>query len=224
MTQAVFTVGEAVGEGWRLFKERAGFWLGVAAVVLGAQVLLQLIGDLLFDDGLLRFGWSILSNVVMIWLGFRLVSIALESIDGKQPAIAELWSGELGPLFVRYLIASILYGIALAIGFALLVVPGIYLIVRFGFWPFVMVDRGTDVVDTFKVASHLTEGRRWDVLLLLIALTLILLAGTLALFVGLLVAMPVAGLAATFVYRRLNAVLPAGDVTIAPRAGGGTGF
>jgi hypothetical protein len=219
MADAVFKVGEAVGAGWSLFKQRASFWIGVAAIYLGVQILLEMIGGLFGSGSLLGLLWSLASFAVTTWVTLGFVSMVLAAVDGGKPAIEELWMPR--PVFWRYLGASLLYTIAVGIGLFLLVIPGIYLIVRFGFWPFVMIDRDASLTDSFTGASAISEGQRWNILFFGLAVLLIVVAGALALFVGLLVALPVTGLASATVYRKLAGAVRPESITIRPVGGAG---
>jgi uncharacterized membrane protein len=95
-------------------------------------------------------------------------------------------------------------GLAIGIGFVLLIVPGIIAMLLFMFSTFIVIDRELGPIEAMKESMRITRGYRWPLLGLIALLMLIVLAGVIALFVGLLVAMPVTTLAFVHAYRVLS--------------------
>lgn len=135
-----------------------------------------------------------------------LTRISLRICDGQQPEYSDLYNGL--PLFFKYLLASILYGLIVAAGLILLVVPGIMWAVRFGLFGFLVVDQGAGPVEALLRSSALTQGARWNLFVFGLMLFGIVVLGALALVVGLFLAVPTALVAAAYVYRRLLAQAP----------------
>ena len=92
--------------------------------------------------------------------------------------------------FWKFLAASILVGLAIGIGFVLLIVPGILAMVFFIFSTVIVIDRDLGPIEAMKESMRIGRGYRWSLLGLVVLLALIVFVGMLALFVGLLVAMP----------------------------------
>jgi uncharacterized membrane protein len=97
--------------------------------------------------------------------------------------------------------ASILYYLMVFIGILLLVVPGIYLALRFMHYQTAIVDRNMGVIDSLSYSSSITTNNRLNLFLLGLLSFAIAIAGMLALVVGLIFAIPVIWLAALVAYR-----------------------
>jgi uncharacterized membrane protein len=107
--------------------------------------------------------------------------------------------------FWKFLGASILMYLAIIIGLALLIVPGLIAIVLFMFTTFIVIDRGLGPIEAMKESMRIGRSDRWTLLGLFALMMLIFVAGIMAAFVGLLVAMPVATLTFVHAYRILSA-------------------
>jgi uncharacterized membrane protein len=106
--------------------------------------------------------------------------------------------------FWKYLGASILLGLAVAIGFVLLIVPGVIFALMFLFTTFIVIDYELGPIEAMTESNRITRGHKWQLLGFGIVLTLINLLGVLALVVGLLVSIPVSTLAFAHAYRVLS--------------------
>lgn len=138
---------------------------------------------------------------VALALAFIRVSLALHDgrpVDLGRPA--ELLDG-----LLSYLVTSVLYGLVVAAGFVLLIVPGVIWAVQFGCAYFVAADAKLDPIEAMRESSRLTRGARWHLLGFGLLLGLVNLAGALAFGIGLLVTIPTTFLAAVYAFRRLQA-------------------
>lgn len=146
---------------------------------------------------------SILANQVLgIFLSLGFTRITLNLVSGREFSIGMLFGG--GKKLLPAIGATILYSLMVGIGFLLLIVPGVYLALRFGFYRTAMVDRDLGVFDSFRYSSSITTGNRLNMFILALLTFLIMLAGLVALCVGLIFAIPVASLAWTVAYRWLQ--------------------
>src|SRR5262245_45093572 len=84
--------------------------------------------------------------------------------------------------------------LTIAVGFILLIVPGIIFALMFMFT--IVSDREFGPMDSMKESLRLTYGQKWKRLGLSLLLVLINLLGLAALFVGLFVTVPISSLAA----------------------------
>ncbi len=136
-------------------------------------------------------------------LGIGFMVIALKLSRGQNALYKELiprWA-----IFWRVFIAGIVTGLLTAIGLILLIIPGIYLMLRFSMVNLSIIDGNgeTGPLDALKKSSALTVGVKWKLLGLIALLILINLAGLLALVVGLLVTVPLTVLIMSHVYLEL---------------------
>jgi uncharacterized membrane protein len=126
----------------------------------------------------------------------------LNLISGKEVKVGQLF-GE-GRKLLRALGAQILLTLMISLGCLLLIVPGIYLALRFGFCVTAIVDRDLGVIDSFKYSSSITANNRMPLLGLLLLCGLIGVAGLMACGVGLIFAAPMAWLSYLVAYRWLQ--------------------
>jgi uncharacterized membrane protein len=87
------------------------------------------------------------------------------------------------------------------IGFLLFIVPGVYLLLRYGQFMSAMVDRNLGVMDSLTYSSSITTNNRLNLFLLGLLAIAIIIAGVLALLVGLIFAYPVVWLSWMVAYR-----------------------
>ncbi len=78
-------------------------------------------------------------------------------------------------IFWRYYGAVTLAGLFVGLGSLLLVIPGIYLALRFYFVPQVIIEEGCGVFEALQRSSRLTLGVKWRLLGLILAFTLIII-------------------------------------------------
>ncbi|HEX5790306.1 MAG TPA: DUF4339 domain-containing protein, partial [Luteolibacter sp.] len=99
---------------------------------------------------------QILTQILSVYLGLGLLRICLNLVDGKAIAVEQLFSG--GPLLLRGVLATLIYMILVFAGTLLLIVPGIYLAIRFSPYLIAMVDRNLGPIEALGQAATLTRG------------------------------------------------------------------
>src|SRR5258708_23816489 len=102
------------------------------------------------------------------------------------------------------MLALCLYLVAVAAGLALLVVPGVYLAVRYAFFGNVLAARPASALDALREAAALSRDRWWMVFRLLLWVAALNLAGAALLGLGLLVSLPVALIATSSLFLSLQ--------------------
>jgi hypothetical protein len=117
-----------------------------------------------------------------------MVRIGLNVVSGKAFSVGMLF-GQGDKLF-RGFFGGILFGIMVAIGLLLLIVPGIYLALRYGQYMNAIVDKNMGIMDSFAYSSRITENNRMNVFVIALFAILISVAGCLAFIVGILFAYP----------------------------------
>jgi uncharacterized membrane protein len=132
---------------------------------------------------------AILGNVFSIFLSLGLMRIGLNFSSGKQVSLGQLF-GEGRKLFTA-IVASILFGLMIIVGLLLLIVPGIYLMLRYGQYMGAIVDKNMGILDSLSYSSSITTNNRLNLFLLVLLSIAIVIAGFLALVVGLIFAYPV---------------------------------
>lgn len=147
------------------------------------------------------FYW-VVSFLLDLFLGLGLARIGLNLVSGKDANVSMLF-GE-GRKLVPMAAASIMYYAMVVVGLILLIVPGIYLALRFSQFVAAIVDKDMGAIESLQYSARLTEGNKMNLLGLYVLCFLTVLAGILALVVGLLAALPVVYLAPYVAYRWLQ--------------------
>ena len=145
---------------------------------------------------------NVISNVVSIFLGLGATRIGLRLVSG-EPAEVGMLFGE-GSKLLRTIGAYILYMLMVSVGLLLLIVPGIYLAIRFGQFQTAIVDRDLGVLDSLAYSSDITTNNRMNLFGLAVLSMLIVLAGLVALCIGMIFAIPIVWLAWLTAYRSLQ--------------------
>jgi uncharacterized membrane protein len=201
-----FSKKEAIKFGWEIAKKKIKFFVSLLILVFGVSFLFDYLSDLVKKESfLISFLLTIIGVALSIIFSLGLVKISLKICDREEPKISDLFSQY--PLFFRYLFASILKNLITLFGFILLIIPGIILSIRLGFFDYLIVDRNSRIIESLKKSWEITRGNVWNLFLLYILLGLINLLGFFALIVGLFWSIPTTMIAEAFVYRKLSSEL-----------------
>lgn len=198
-----FDIADALGVGWRTFVANLVPMAAYALVVLVVSIVVNLlIGE---PSGLIT---SLIGTIVMFVIGQLMaigwLRIGLDAVDGRAITVDRI--RESFGVLVPYAIAAIVFGIAVTIGMVLLIVPGIIVIVVFGFYGWLLVDGvATEPLDAFRRSADITRGERLHLFVFGIVLIVLNLVGLLVFVVGVLVTSAVSILAVSHVYRQLVA-------------------
>ncbi len=195
-----FSIRTALRESWQSFAAHPLF--------LGTMAFVMIIFNL-FTNGHHRN--PILLGIVIIaailW-SYVWLSVSLAAADGKDDILnfssLSLHMPNVREFFMLLAI-GLLAALISAIGFVLLIIPGIYFVTRLAFATMAYVDRQGSVKQSLSYSWHLVHGRIfWTVLLVLIIEIALILLGTFALMIGLLVSYPLAMLLSARLYRALT--------------------
>jgi hypothetical protein len=216
-------LGFCIGQGWKFTLANFGqiFLFGLSYFLISFAVSAVLGGISMAVDGLpqtlqgpdgqievTQSGGAVttilnlVDNVVSIFLSLGAVRYGHLLLNGENPPISELFSQ--GSKLLSFIGATILYGIMIGVGLLLLIVPGIIVIVRFGFYQQAIVEKNLGAIDALKYSLELTKTNGLSLFGLYILSFLIVLAGLLAVIVGLLWAIPTTWLALLIAFRYLH--------------------
>jgi hypothetical protein len=191
--------------GWRLFKARAGVFV--------VSMILLFLSGIVFKVVLLvlhRSGFAIWLMLLLAWLlvcsgmivGLHVM--ALKSVDGGVPRVDDLFGSlALGP---AYLLALALYCVAVGLGFALLIVPGIYLAIRYCLFAQIITDKSAGALAALRNAAVLARGNWLQLGALFLIALLLNVVGAAILGFGLVISFPVSLLAIAGFYRSLQPI------------------
>jgi len=198
---APFSVGECVSYGWRAYWKNVGPLLLITLVIIVIDVVISAIGQATGNNVVAAL-FSLIGWIVGLLLAFGLIRATIAVTKGQKPEVAMLFETEgFGP----YILASILFGIAVAIGLVLCIIPGIIFAVVYHFYGYVIVENpSTGAIDSLKKAADITRGHRWELFGLFIVLILINIVGLIACLVGVLFTAGISAVAVAYAYRSLS--------------------
>ena len=187
--------------GWRTFKRRGWFLVGMTALMIVVSWAIAALGGSLGErDGGALLGAAVnIGLSTLLTMGFTAVMIrahdALESAE-----VSDLWHPR---PFWKFLAAEILTGLIVLVGLILLVIPGVILMLMYLFVPYLVIDKELGPIEALKESARITRGFRLELLLLFLIAFVLNIFGALALLAGLLVSIPVTTLALVHAYRVL---------------------
>ena len=199
-TEGLF-IGEIFKKSWALFKEE---W-----ITFYALQLLPIIVAVVYSWGLesyaensdFGFIWILLYLVVQVVLSMGLIKGYLQLSRGKKVTMETFTS--VAPLILNYFASQLLMGLIVLGGFILLIIPGVIFSIKYMFTPYLVIDKGLGPIEALKASGKITDGIKWDMVGFLAAAAVLTYIGILALFVGLLVTIPVATFSYVLLYNKL---------------------
>jgi hypothetical protein len=171
-------VGAVLGEAWGLYKRFFGrFFLTAFFVFLVLDAIVGLADAAAGGGWVSRVVWTLVSVVIGIAGSFLVQAALVETVRDVRDGRADRTIGEtyrvvqarLGSVIG----AGILAGIAIAIGFVLLIVPGLYLLTIWSMLIPVIVIEGRSTGEAFGRSQEIVRGHGWSVLGLVIVTFLI---------------------------------------------------
>jgi uncharacterized membrane protein len=213
-------VSQAIGFGFRSFFRHVGLLIitvlagaGFALLVVAFFALFIVLFFLLVNKGQPRVSSMVLALqllpllisvivILMIFVGIDLgfKKITLELYDRDESSVKAMFScfGLVPKAFVGWL----LYSAMILVGLLFFIVPGFILLLRFGFFPYFIIDKNVGPVAALKMSYDITKDNGWDIFLFWIANKLIVYIGR-VMVIGAVVTSPSIALAEAFFYRKL---------------------
>jgi hypothetical protein len=217
-----------ISEAWQMYKAHAKHLLAIAFVIYLAAAIISALLGLLGRTGL--YLGLLVSILALFLLQAALVKAVQDVRDGRADLSISETVNQATPYLPRVIGAGILAAIAIGVGLALIIVPGLILITIWAVFVPVIVIEGSGALASFGRSRQLVRGRAWHVFGTLVLVWLILfvvdiILGVIFAFVpyavrsglasvisGTLVA-PFIALVVTLIYYRLSS-------TMAPAGGG----
>ncbi|MGY8770176.1 MAG: hypothetical protein ACKVH8_17300 [Pirellulales bacterium] len=190
-------LGSIINYSFECWKEHLGILVGAGVVVIGITYAIAF--PLGFVQAALKqnspelgvvvsIGGQLLLNIIQIFLGIGQAKIALKVARKESVEFSELFSG--GPQFLPVFGASILFGLAVVLGFLLLIIPGVLLLLFF--WPFyfLVVDEKRRVMESFSTAYEIGSINAGNTFIIWLLSLGIMLLGVIACCIGVIFAAP----------------------------------
>lgn len=179
------TAGDVLAEAWRVYKRLFARSLGIGAIVFGI---------VRFFDVVEGGGGLVLFSLVLGFAGLALVQGGLVEIvrglhenGDHDPSLGEVL-GRAAQRLGRLVAVSLLAGIGIALGFVLLVVPGLLLATFWAVAVPIAVLEDVPAVEALRRSRELVRGNGWAVFRVVLA------SGAISAVVGLVFALAASGL------------------------------
>lgn len=195
------SITQALSASWELFKKNWPLIVGVMLVsMFGSNLVDKFIQEMFWRSpiaGILKLVMSLVAvwvQMVMMFIFLKIVRKQKVTTDGVMSTVGS---------YVNYLITAILYGLMVAVGMIFLIVPGVYLALKYGFALIAVVDKNVSFSKAFAMSAKMTQGRMMEFLIFAIAMILVSISGVLALGVGVIVTSALASLSFAMLYDKL---------------------
>ena len=197
-----FSIEEAIKFGWVVTKNNLAFFIGLLIVwkllVWVPHIIMLIVADINPIIGWILF-FADLALTLLLAMG--LVKISLNFCDNKKGKFSDLLSQY--RLLPKYLLAFIVFHLIISVGFILLIIPGIFLMIKLWFWDYFIIDKKMGPIEALKKSWNITNGHVLRLFLFFAIIIGINMLGAFALLVGLFITFPVTMVATAFVYRKL---------------------
>jgi hypothetical protein len=149
--------GAIISRAFQIYRDQAGTLLGAALIIFGIQFLLALLLPRLpFIAGLAAF-------ILSLFYGGMVVNLVRDVQDGRRDhSMGELFRS-VTPVLLPLLGLAIIAGIGIAIGFVLLIIPGLILLTIWAVAAPVMVIEQPGVFAALGRSRDLVRGYGWPV-------------------------------------------------------------
>jgi len=115
-------------------------------------------------------------------VGYGVAYASLKAARGEKPEVADMFEG-----FKNYLnvvAASLLTAVIIAVGFILLIVPGIIFACKLAFVPYLVLDKKLNATEAIRESWNMTNGRAGTIFLIGLLAIPIFIAGFICFGVG----------------------------------------
>ncbi len=167
MSEKVIDAMGSIRFGWNTLKANLKFFVVLMAIVGIADLFVQLVSvglpseenNMGLSSILTIFVFLIVSVTIRVIFEVGLIKISIMFRNCEKPQIRDLYRSN-PIILMNYLVASCIYLLMVLVGLLLLVVPGIYLILKYQFYDYLIVDRGMGPFEALKESGRMTGGAK----------------------------------------------------------------
>ncbi len=198
---------DLVAYGWDTFKTKpAQHVLVLVATVIASYVAGLLVEFISGNNPIIYLALNLTELLTIeVFVNIFLISYAILQTRKSDKSVQDILSSIFDfDLWWKYTIVVILGAIATILGLIFLVVPGVIIGIGIAFAVYYVIDYKDNPIDALKKSWELTNGYKMKLFLLFLLLGALNLLGLAALFVGLLVTVPVSMFTVAHVYNILT--------------------
>ena len=200
---------------WKIVRGNLSFFVGfmlfVTLINIAPELIIRKYDDVLADNKNLSIFVQGILFIIQLIVGYLIVKIPLLTIEGKEINKENILSSS--RTFYNYTIGSAIYGIGIillimimnSIGQAgiIVVFPLIFLILKFQFVNFIIIDKKINVLSAFRISNEITKDELTELFLFIILMFLLNLLGAFVFLIGLLITLPISIVAIALIYTEL---------------------
>lgn len=189
---------------WQQFKKYASFLIGIMVTYFVLAIVPRVYFFLSApEEASMRTQLtSLLITFVQLYLGLGFTKIVLLLLDDNFAQVSDLLSSF--RMFISYFVASFLYGAGILAGIFLLVIPGIFVAIRFQFFPYYIIEHGDTGIIALQKSYHDTRHLTLELLLFGITVLAANVVGAALFGVGIIITYPLTTLASALIYKGLQ--------------------
>lgn len=195
-----FSIEESLRFAWKKLKEHSAILFTGSLIIFALNLVSSLIDKKLANttEGIL-LGILVVAATIVLDIGYTIVGLKIAR--GHSVVMRELIPP--AKLFWNVFLASLLVGVIVLGGLVLLIIPGIYFMVRFMMATYAVID-GEEIVKSLKRSTELTEGHKWELFWFIVVIVIINILGAIPFGLGMLLTLPITTIAFAHVYDKLK--------------------
>ena len=199
-----FMISEVFGTSWKYTKSQIWVLVGLFIGFSILSMIVTLFGMPAQGSIVGRVIVQIVSLLISCIFMLGYVKNIFQALDGEEPQFSAY--GQQSRKIITYLIANILFSIAVCIGMVLLIIPGIYLYLRLQFFTAFIVEEDCGIIESLQKSWNMTQGQTLPLFLLLLTMIGTAIVGCILFFVGFFVAVPLIYMMQCYTFRKLNTI------------------
>ena len=180
---------------------KASYFMAFVAY-MAISIVVELARDALFgasaDGAVTSDVAEAVIALLMMPLGVGLGLLGIRRASGRDTPVRTLW--EPYTMAIPLLIMFILMGVLIVGGLVLLILPGIYLAIAYSFAPYLIIEKGMGVWESLETSRKAITQYWWRYFGLMLVSALLIIAGIIPLFIGLIWVLPIVTIAAGEVF------------------------
>ena len=199
-----YMISEVFGTSWKHTKSQIWVLVGLFIGFSILSMIVTLFGMPAQGSIVGRVIVQIVSLLISCIFMLGYVKNIFKALDGEEPQFSAY--GQQSRKIITYLIANILFSIAVCIGMVLLIIPGIYLYLRLQFFTAFIVEEDCGIIESLQKSWNMTQGQTLPLFLLLLTMIGTAIVGCILFFVGFFVAVPLIYMMQCYTFRKLNTI------------------
>lgn len=195
--------GQVLKESWT--KTRANFWVITNAVLLVALAFLltNLFSQYAESKGpVLNFLAFTLTVIAESFMMFALMKFFLDIYHEREATVLGMFQSTKG--FYKFFIIYTAISLATFAGLALIIIPGIYVILTYSFATYIYLDQNLDIKASISESARISKGHKMELISFWFWILVLNIFGGALFLVGLVVTLPITFLAIIEVYKQLS--------------------